>query len=394
VEPPRAFAEPHALRPDRAAATAGSNGDAQGRRKLRVCWVLPGTGLSGGVKSTRLLGEAMVARGHEVTIAYPSGGPPWPSPLHVGRFARRAIKALRSLSEQHHLESSTARLVPVTGREVLPHHVPDADVVIGTWWETLESLRHWPAQKGIKAHFVRHHEIFGGDPERVRATYRLPIPKFAIARWLQRIMAEEYGHPETVLVPNGVDWRQFNSEPRGKQPVPTVGMLYSHVNWKDSGTAFSAIRIAQRTVPDLRVVAFGNKPLLPTHDLPRNFEFTLRPPQDRIPHIYRSADCWLVSSITEGFGMPGLESAACRCPVISTRCGGPEDYVDDGVSGYLVPVGDANAMAQRIVDTVTQDDGRWRRMSEASYTLARTFNWPRSAEILEAALYRLVPTAR
>ena len=76
------------------------------------------------VKSTRLLAEAMVARGHDVTIAYPRSGAPWPSPLHVGRFAKRAVKALRALAEDHHLETSTARLVPVAGREVLPRHVP------------------------------------------------------------------------------------------------------------------------------------------------------------------------------------------------------------------------------------------------------------------------------
>jgi len=382
-----------APRPSRDSATAssdsigGSSGSAALRR-LRICWVLPGTGLSGGVKSTRLLAEAMVSRGHEVTIAYPRSGPPWPSPLHVGSFARRAMKAWRAMGGEtpHHLETSTARLIPVNGRDVLPRHVPDADVVIGTWWETMEWLRHWPAEKGVKAHFVRHHEIFGGDPDRVRAIYRLPIQKFAIARWLQRVMAEQYGHPDTVLVPNGVDWTQFNSEPRGKQSTPTVGMLYSHVTWKDSDTAFAAIRIAQKAVPDLRVLAFGNKPLLPTHDLPKNVEFFLRPPQDQIPQIYRRADCWIVSSITEGFGMPGLESAACRCPVVSTRCGGPEDYVNDASSGYLVPVGDAKEMARRIVDVVSQEDADWRKMSEASYAIARTFNWQRSAEILEHAL--------
>ena len=376
------------------AAPGGDGAAGSAPRRLRICWVLPGTGLSGGVKSTRLLAEAMVARGHDVTIAYPRSGPPWPSPLHVGSFARRAMKAWKAIGGEtpHHLESSTARLITVNGRDVLPRHVPDADVVIGTWWETMESLRHWPAEKGLKAHFVRHHEIFGGDPERVRAIYRLPIPKFAIARWLQRVMAEQYGHPDTVLVPNGVDWQQFNSEPRGKQAQPTVGMLYSHVTWKDSDTAFAAIRIAQKSVPDLKVIAFGNKPLQPTHDLPRNMDFHLRPPQDLIPQLYRRADCWIVSSITEGFGMPGLESAACRCPVVSTRCGGPEDYVQDGASGYLVPVGDATEMARRIVDVVTQSDEAWRRMSEASYAIARTFNWQRSAEILEGALLAAVGT--
>jgi glycosyltransferase involved in cell wall biosynthesis len=115
-------------------------------------------------------------------------------------------------------------------------------------------------------------------------------------------------------------------------------------------------------------------------------ELFVRPPQDQIPTIYRRADLWLVSSISEGFGMPGLEAAACRCPVVSTRCGGPEDYVHDGVSGYLVPVGDAKEMGRRIVDVVTLDDQNWRRMSEASHAVARTFNWERSAELLESAL--------
>jgi glycosyltransferase involved in cell wall biosynthesis len=139
------------------------------------------------------------------------------------------------------------------------------------------------------------------------------------------------------------------------------------------------------------VIAFGNKPLLPTDDPPANLEFFLRPEQDQIPQLYRRADCWLVSSITEGFGMPGLESAACRCPVVSTRCGGPEDYTQDGVSGYLVDVGSPKQMAQRILDVVTRDDATWRQMSEASRHIASGFNWARSAEILEEALLAAAP---
>jgi glycosyltransferase involved in cell wall biosynthesis len=270
---------------------------------------------------------------------------------------------------------------------VVPSHVPDADFVIGTWWATLEKMRSWPRSKGRQAHFIRHYEIFGGPPERVKEVYRDRTKKFVIAKWLRRLMIEMYGHEDTVLVPNGVDWTQFHAEPRGKQPHPTVGLQYSQVKWKDTGTAFEAIRIAQKSLPELRVIAFGNKPLQPTEEPPKNFEFFLRPPQTQIPELYRRCDCWLVSSITEGFGMPGLESAACRCPVVSTRAGGPEDYVNDGVSGYLVDVGSPTQMAQRILDVVTRSDEDWRRMSEASYAVARMFDWERSAEILEEALF-------
>jgi glycosyltransferase involved in cell wall biosynthesis len=396
----RSGGEGVALAGRRAYDVPGGDGEPAPRqrapRSLKMSWILPRTGLSGGVKSTRLLAEAMVARGHDVTIAYlEAGDSPWPSPLHVGRFARRAIRALREPSAPapvpHHLQSSTAKLIPVAGDEVPHTHVPDADFVIGTWWETLEWMRSWPARKGIQAHFIRHYETFGGDPERVKAVYRDRTMKFVIARWLQRLMVQEYGHPQAVLVPNGVDWHQFHAEPRGKSAAPTVGLQYSQVKWKDTGTAFEALRIAQKTLPGLRVIAFGNKPLQPSDNPPKNLEFFLRPPQDEIPRLYARCDCWVLSSITEGFGMPGLESAACRCPVVSTRCGGPEDYVQDGVTGYLVDVGNAQQMARRIIDVVTRGDADWRRMSEASYAVARTFNWERSAEILEDALLAALP---
>ena len=84
--------------------------------------------------------------------------------------------------------------------------------------------------------------------------------------------------------------------------------------------------------------------------------------------------------------MPGLEAAACRCPVVATRCGGTEDYVIDGVNGYLVPVENPAEMARRILDVINADDQRWREMSQSSYRMAQTFDWDQSAEVLERTL--------
>ena len=86
--------------------------------------------------------------------------------------------------------------------------------------------------------------------------------------------------------------------------------------------------------------------------------------------------------------MAGLEAAACRCPLVCTRCGGPEDYVEEGINGHLVHVGDANGMAERILTVLSLDDLEWRAMGEASYAIAKRFDWDRSAEVLEAALLR------
>ena len=52
--------------------------------------------------------------------------------------------------------------------------------------------------------------------------------------------------------------------------------------------------------------------------------------------------------IQEGRGIVGLEAMACGCPVVATRCGGTEDYVRDGVNGYLVGFS-ADEMADAIM---------------------------------------------
>ena len=87
--------------------------------------------------------------------------------------------------------------------------------------------------------------------------------------------------------------------------------------------------------------------------------------------------------------MPGLEAAACRCPIVATNCGGVTDFVFEGRNGYLVPVGDWEAMAARIREIVTLQDPAWRSMSNASHEIARRFNWDTSAEELEREFLRL-----
>ena len=366
---------------------------------LRINWVLDRATLSGGVKSNRLIAEAMVRRGHQVSILYVDLPRPAPPPWRVRTFWRYQKQQRQAKREgggrpKHHLMQSTATLLPIQRRPIEARDVPDADVTIATWWETAEWVRDWPASKGVKAYFVRHHELHGGDPERVKATYRQPMLKLVIAKWLQRLMQEDYGDPNSVLVPNGVDQTQFSFVPREKQAVPTVGMLYGKVKWKGADTAFDALRLAQRQCPELRVVAFGSHPIEPHHVPPANFEYHFRPAQVTIPELYRQADAWLVPSTLEGFGMPGLEAAACGCPLVVTRCGGAEDYLEEGVNGRLVPVGDAQAMAAALLELVGQDAPAWQAMSRASESISQQFDWDRSAGILEEALWEAVQGVR
>ena len=65
----------------------------------------------------------------------------------------------------------------------------------------------------------------------------------------------------------------------------------------------------------------------------------------------------------------------------------PEEYVQDGVNGYLVRVGDAKGMADRILRLV-QDEAFHRKFSDAAYDTRFRFSVAESAVAFERALVR------
>jgi glycosyltransferase involved in cell wall biosynthesis len=74
-------------------------------------------------------------------------------------------------------------------------------------------------------------------------------------------------------------------------------------------------------------------------------------------------DLAVLSSLTEGLPVILLEALAAGVPAVSTAVGGTPEVIEDGVHGYLVPAGDTDALARRILDALRDDAGR-RAMGE------------------------------
>ena len=67
-----------------------------------------------------------------------------------------------------------------------------------------------------------------------------------------------------------------------------------------------------------------------------------------IRDIMAATDVLVVSSIQESFGLAAMEALSVATPVVSTRCGGPQEILRDGVDGMLVSVGAAQQLADAI----------------------------------------------
>jgi glycosyltransferase involved in cell wall biosynthesis len=343
--------------------------------------------LAGGARVVAIYAKALARMGHLVRVVSPPppaislrkkfkswlGGKGWPDdPLPQ-------LSHIEDGEIDHHLLDRW--------RPVIDDDVPDADVVIATWWETAEWVYRLAPQKGAKVYFVQHHEVFSYLPvERCRATYLLPLHKIVIARWLRTVMSSEYGDNVVDLVPNSVDRTQFFAPVRDQQAVPTVGFMYSPAEFKGVNVVFEALKLLRKRVPHLRVLAFASQDPSPDLPLPAGVEFFRSPAQQQIRELYAQCDVWITASRSEGFNLPAMEAMACRAPVVATKTGWPEEAVKTGINGVLVDIDDAAGIAEGTLWVLMRNALQWRELSANAYVTATAGSWHESAKMFEDAL--------
>ena len=354
---------------------------------MKITFVLPKAGLCGGIRVVAIYAQLLQQRGHEVFVV---------SVAHPKPSLREQLRSLKKgkgwinvpKNPPSHLDNLDIphKIIDV-GHELTDRDLPDADVVVATFWLTAEWVANLSPAKGAKAYFVQGHEIFedGGA-----ATYSLPLHKIVISRYLEKLMVEKYHQHDLSFVPNSVDLQQFSASVRSKQTVPTFGMLYNSDDCsKGCDITLQAVALAKQDVPNLRLVAFGVDNPTPELPLPFDNKYTRQPAQDRIKDIYSQCDAWLCGSRDEGFCLPILEAMACRTPVIATPVGAAPELLDRG-TGILVKPEDPIDMAQAIAKIHQLSNSEWQAMSNRAYAQANSYSWQDATTLFEAALQKAI----
>ena len=96
--------------------------------------------------------------------------------------------------------------------------------------------------------------------------------------------------------------------------------------------------------------------------------------QDTLPYYYSAAEVCVVPSLYESFGLVALEAMACGTPVIASRVGGLQHTVDDGVTGFLVPAGEPDALADKLRLLLVDSELR-ERLGANARRKAQAYTW-------------------
>jgi N-acetyl-alpha-D-glucosaminyl L-malate synthase BshA len=217
----------------------------------------------------------------------------------------------------------------------------------------------------------------------------LPITKFgievsdgvtAVSQWLRDETAKNFHTDKRIeVIPNFVDPERFrrHDSPFRHMFAHAGDKLLCHVsNFRPVKRIMDVVEVFEkvmRVVPS-RLVMVGDGP-----DRSRAEAYCREKRlRDRVfflgnvpnlEEVVGASDLFLLPSEAESFGMAALEALASEVPVIATRAGGLPEVVEDGVTGYLLPVGDVEGMAARAIDILSNDDLR-RRMGAAGRAVA------------------------
>jgi len=336
---------------------------------LRITFLVPGRGLVGGIKVMGEYAGRLQARGHQVKIVY----------RRAARNLKRLVQALIARRSPDALALSHCPLVGV--REVSDRSMPDADVLVVTGLGVGRAALALTPAKGRVVHLVQGTLHLEESPSEAREVLGATVRRVAVSESVAAFLREQFGL-DSVVVPNGVDHEQFTSPPRRFAEPRSVGMIYAPGPAKAADEGLEAIRRVREQWPNVRLVVYGAR--RPPGRWPRA-EMFVRPSLRRLRTVYGLCDVWLAPSHSEGFGLPVLEAMACRVVPVATRSGGHEGIIEEGVSGFLVPVGDTAAMVDRI-GLLVQDEGLLGRMSAAAYERSLAFDWERSTDQLDAIL--------
>jgi glycosyltransferase involved in cell wall biosynthesis len=213
----------------------------------------------------------------------------------------------------------------------------------------------------------------------VRAVARSCSVVTAVSRDLAARVAVLSGRDDVVVVPNGIGTPSLPQPDRTSLGWSADDVVVVTTGRLNTGKSVETlIRAASYLPENVRIEIIGDGPdreqledlaAASAHRIVVTGWLTKSEMDLRLV----SADIYCQPSLYEGFGLALLEAMQTGLPVVATDAGGPRDFVQEGVNGYLTVPQDVSMLADRLRQLV-EDPPRRREMGGAARATAEAYS--------------------
>ena len=293
--------------------------------KLSIGYIIPHKFLTGGLKVLLYQMKELRSRGHKIHAIF------------------RGRPNERALPDWFDIEVDKEILVPLDKSYL--DYINDCDVIVCGFFNQILELE--TSDKPI-VYLEQGSEILFGDYKDLssNAGYRVDMKKAylsnnchlaSISGTISRILKGRFDK-ESYIIPNFVDTDLYY--PVEHEFTNTILLVGNpNLKFKDFGTAMQTLQNLWSKGVRFNVNwVCQTKPNVIGSSFPINFIENAS--QEKLAEYYRKADLFLFTSIYEGFGMPPLEAMASGTPVITTNCGGINEFVEPSYNALVAEVYD------------------------------------------------------
>jgi len=356
---------------------------------MKITFILPYVGISGGIRSTFELANRLQDRGHKVSVVYPlipmGHGAKW---YDLRGLAHRARGTIENFIQGSRVEWFDLKVNLLGVPTLAERYIPEAHVIVATWWETAYFVAKYEKNKGEKFYFVRHYETWGGPEDAVNKSYTLPLHIVVTSTWLKTLIEHKFNVSTFGPIPNGINFDLFYKTRNGFRchNPKRVGMIYSRAKWKGGQDGLKALYVAKKKHPNIQLALFGEPK---DKEVREDIEFHKFPSKDKLRELYNSIDIFVFPSRCEGFGNPPMEAMACGTACVATKVGAVPDYTIDGKTVLICPLYAPDKIAERLIYLLDNEKQR-REMAKAGHKYIQRFGWDESVNQLEEVFAQVV----
>jgi glycogen synthase len=393
-------------------------GEAARMRVLLVSWEYPPLFIGGLATHVHGIATAMARAGHDVvvlTFQHPDAAD---DVVVDGVRVLRAPTDLPWFPEDQFVSkmiSANHQLVQLTGRlasDWKPHVVHAHDWLTSWAGDTLSAVWQVPLVATIHAtERGRHGGAIptAGQSAAIDAAEWWLTFQASVVICCSKFMAHQIHDSFEVplekldIIQNAVDaslWTRPDNPSGPSSSEETLIVSWGRVQYeKGFQTLVEAVPYLRGRLPGLRVViagtgsyraelaeraeAFGVADLI---------DFVGFVPADKLAMLIQSASCVVIPSFYEPFGIVALEALAAGAPLVAARTGGMAEVLDQADAGLLFTPGDARALAEAVLRTLTDAELAQRQTTHGLALVNQHFSWDAVA-LSTIATYQKVRTS-